>query len=146
MRGENELNTLAYEIRGAGLAVHRAIGPGCFESAYVPCFAHELRKRKLEFQLEAPLTLRYDTIVVPHAYQLDCLVEGCIVIECKALETLAAVHNRQLQTYLRLSGCPLGFILNFGADRFLKGVVRQVNNFPVGTAPYSERNENVATT
>jgi GxxExxY protein len=138
MRSEEELNRIAYEIRGAGLAVHRAIGPGCFESAYVPCLAHELRKRGLECELEVPLTLRYESLMIPYAYKADCIVCGCVLLECKAIEALAAIHKRQMQTYLRLSGCPLGLILNFGALRFFEGVVRQVNNFPSGTAPYAK--------
>ena len=138
MPSEEELNRIAYEIRGAGLAIHRALGPGCFESAYVPCLAHELGKRHLEFKMKVPLTLRYETVVVPRAYEADCIVCGCVLVECKAVEALVPIHSRQIQTYLRLSGCPLGLILNFGALRFLEGVVRQVNNFPRGTAPYSE--------
>ena len=87
--------------------------------------------------MKVPLTLRYDDVVVEGAYQADFIVEGCVIVEIKALEGLAAVHSRQLQTYLRLTGCPLGLILNFGAARLLDGIKRQVNNFPVGTPPYA---------
>lgn len=64
-------------------------------------------------------------------------MEGSVVIELKALERLAAIHTRQLQTYLRLSGCPLGLLINFGALRVLDDVVREVNNFPQGTQPHA---------
>jgi GxxExxY protein len=136
MRTEIELNRIAYEINGSGITVHTRVGPGCFESAYVPCFACELRRRKLEFAMKVPLTLRYDEVVVEGAHQADFIVEGSVIVEIKALERLARVHSRQLQTYMRLTGCPLGLILNFGAARLADGIKRQVNNFPFGTPPY----------
>jgi len=137
LRTENDLNRVAYEIRGAALAIHRALGPGCFESAYVPCLAYELKKRKLDFRQQVILGLRYEEVFVPEAYVADFIVEASVVIEVKALERLAAVHTRQLQTYLRLSGCPLGLLINFGALRVLDDVVREVNNFPHGTQPHA---------
>jgi GxxExxY protein len=137
-RTEAELNRIAYEIRGGGISIHRQLGPGCFESAYVPCLAYELTKRKLEFRTKVPLTLRYEEVVVPGAYEADFIVEGSVIVEVKAIEKLAPVHVRQLQTYLRLSGCPLGLIVNFGALRLTDGVERQVNNFPEGTSPHSD--------
>ena len=137
MSRADELNRIAYEIRGAALAVHVALGPGCFESAYVPCLGYEFRKRQLEFRNRVTLTLRYEEIVVTGAYEADFVVEGRVIVEVKALERLAPVHTRQLQTYLRLSGCPLGLLINFGALRVLDDVVRQVNNFPIGTYPHA---------
>ena len=137
MRTAEELNRIAYEIRGARLAIHKAVGPGCLESAYVPCLAHELRARTLDFARQVPLTLRYADMVIPGAYIADFIVAGSILLEIKALDRIAAVHSRQLQTHLRLSGCPLGFILNFGAARFLDGVERRVNNLPAGTTAHS---------
>ena len=133
VRTDDELNRIAYEIRGAALAVHKALGPGCFESAYTPCLAYEFRKRKLEFLTQVTLALRYEEIYVPDAYIADFMVCRSVIVEVKALERLAPVHTRQLQTYLRLSGCPLGFVINFGAPRILDDIVRQVNNFPHGT-------------
>ena len=137
MPTKDELNDLAYRVRGAGLRVHQKLGPGCFESAYVPCFAYELRQLGIPFRTSVPVTLRYETVVVLRAYELDFLIAGCIVIEVKALERLAPVHSRQLDTYLKLTGCPLGFIFNFGAPNFLGGVVRRVNEFPEGSTPLS---------
>jgi GxxExxY protein len=76
-------------------------------------------------------------VFVPEAYVADFIVGGSIVVEVKAIEHLAPVHARQLQTYLRLSGCPLGQLINFGVLRVLDEVVRQVNNFPKGTQPHA---------
>jgi GxxExxY protein len=69
-----ELNRIAYEIIGGGVNIHRRLGPGCFESAYVPCLAHELTKRALEFRTKVPLTLHYEAVVVPGAYEADFIV------------------------------------------------------------------------
>lgn len=136
MQTEAELNRISYEIIGGGIDIHTALGPGCFESAYDPCVAYELTRRKLRFDRKVKLTLRYGDIIVKGAYEADFIVEGCVVVELKAIERVAPVHVRQLQTYLRLTGCPLGLILNFGALKLVDGVERQVNNFPYGTAPY----------
>jgi iron complex transport system substrate-binding protein len=137
MPSETELNRIAYEIRGCGLRVHQTLGPGCFESAYSPCFAYELKKRGLQFHNQVSLTLAYETVVVPEAYVADYSIEGCVIGELKAVERLAPIHARQMDTYLTITGYPLGLILNFGAMRFFDGVIRRVNNFPFGTPPYS---------
>jgi GxxExxY protein len=133
MRTEVELNRIAGEIIGGGVAVHRAIGPGCFESAYTPCLAHELHKRGLGFAAKVPVTIQYESLIVPRAYEVDFIVEGSIVLELKATSALGRVDARQLLTYLRFTGCPLGLLMNFGADTMLEGIKRIVNNFPDGT-------------
>ncbi|MGH9410279.1 MAG: GxxExxY protein [Vicinamibacterales bacterium] len=138
MRTESELNRVSRQIIGGAIAIHRAFGPGCFESAYARCLAYELAKRQLTFEDNVKLTLRYETIVVTGAYVADFIVEGGIVVELKAIEAVAPIHIRQLQTYLRLTGCPLGLILNFGALTLTDGIARQVNNFPIGTTPYAK--------
>jgi GxxExxY protein len=139
MRSAVELDRIAYAVRGCGLRVHQKLGPGCFESAYAPCFAHELNVSKLEFHAQVPLTIHYEGIVVPNAYLADYTIEGCVIGELKALERLAPIHMRQMDTYLKISGYPLGLLLNFGAARFFDGVVRRVNNLPNGTPPYNDR-------
>ena len=135
MYTEKQLNEIAWEIIGAGLAVHRRIGPGCLESAYSPCFALELTRRKLDFRREVALTLRYDELIIPRAYVVDFIVLGCVVGELKAVATVTNRDRRQVQTYLEISGCPLGYVLNFGAMKFTDGVARVVNNFPEGSKP-----------
>ncbi len=140
MRTEDELNRIAGEIIGGGMAVHRAVGPGCFESAYTPCLAYELHKRGLHFAATVPITIRYEDLIVPRAYEADFIVEGSIVLELKATSALGPVDARQMITYLRFTGCPLGLLMNFGAATLLEGIKRIVNNFPDGTpaAPYAE--------
>ena len=135
VRTAAELNLLSNAIIGAGLAVHRRVGPGCLESAYHPCMALELYRRRLDFRREVALTLRYDELIIPRAYLADFIVEESIVVEIKAVATLTARDARQLQTYLELSECPLGLVLNFGALRLAEGIRRVVNKFPDGTYP-----------
>lgn len=128
------LDKLSFEIRGAAITVHRRVGPGCFEDVYIACLAYEFQKLGLDFQRETPLPLRYDDLVVERAYIPDFIVNGCTVVEVKATAP-APIHAVQLQTYLRISGCPLGLLLRFGVERMTDGILRRVNNFPDGTEP-----------
>lgn len=125
------------------MAVHRAIGPGCFESAYTPCVAYEFRKRGLTFTAKVPITIQYESLIIPRAYEADFVVEDSIVVELKATSALGPVDARQLLTYLRFTGCPLGLLMNFGAAAMRDGIKRIVNNFPDGT-PAAGRGEAAA--
>src|SRR5436190_15323612 len=107
MRTEEDLNRMAGLIIGAAIVVHRTIGPGCFESAYVPCLAYEMRKRSLDYRTKVPIAIQYAEVTVPHAYEADFIVRDDIVVELKATSSLGPLEARQLQTYLRFSGCPL---------------------------------------
>lgn len=133
MATEQQIDRIAYQIIGGGIAIHERFGPGCFESTYSPCLAYEMKKRGLQFEAKVELELRYEELWVPRAYEADFIVEDVIVIEVKALQTIAPVHRRQLKTYLTLTGCPLGLLMNFGDETMKAGVHRVVNNFPEGT-------------
>jgi len=135
MRTEPELNRIASEIIAGAIAVHTRVGPGCFESAYQPCLAYELQQRGLSFETKVPVDIQYATITVPRAYEVDFLVERSVVVELKATSSNTPVDARQLLTYLRFTGCPLGLLLNFGALKLTDGIKRIVNNFPQGTPP-----------
>jgi GxxExxY protein len=130
---EERLNRISEEIIGAAIDVHRRVGPDCLESAYTPCFALELTKRKLDFRREVALPLRYDDIIIPRAYFADYIVEDSVVVELKATSRMLEEYRRQLLTYLKVSGYPLGLLLNFGALTIVGGMKRVVNNFPAGT-------------
>jgi GxxExxY protein len=135
MRTEADLNRITSEIIGGAIAVHTRVGPGCFESAYIPCLAYELQQRGLSFQTKVAVDIQYATITVRRAYEVDFLVEGNVVVELKATSTNTPVDARQLLTYLRFTGCPLGLLVNFGALKLTDGIKRVVNNFPNGTPP-----------
>jgi GxxExxY protein len=145
MRDEARQNEIAHVVIGCSLAVHRRIGPGCFEGAYTPCLAHELAQKGLRFDVDVVMDLVYDRLIVPRAYRIDFIVEDSVVLEIKALEQTGRIHGRQVLTYLRLTGLALGLLLNFGAGTMRDGVERVVNNFPHGTEPIGRRSGNAAT-
>ena len=132
MRAEADLNQLARQIIGAAIDVHRVIGPGCFESAYAECLAYAFRKRGIEYRAKVSIAIQYEELLVPRAYEADFIVRNDIVLELKATSSTGPIDARQLQTYLRFSGCPLGLLLNFGALTLVEGIKRIVNNFPEG--------------
>jgi GxxExxY protein len=135
MATANTIDRISRQIVDAAIRIHRVVGPGCFESAYHPCVAVELQKLALDFKREVALSLSYEGVIVPRAYIADFIVEALIVIEIKAMAAVGRIEQRQLQTYLRMSGCPLGMLLNFGAPTMLEGIKRIVNHFPDGTEP-----------
>ena len=102
------INQLTQEIIGAGIAVHRALGPGLLESAYQKCLSQELALRSIPFQYELPIPLDYRGLRLEAGYRLDLLVADRVVVEVKAIESIAPIHEAQLLTYLRLGGWKVG--------------------------------------
>lgn len=117
---------LTEQIIGAGIEVHRALGPGLLESAYQACLAHELSLRGLAFEREKPLPVVYKGVRLDCGYRLDFLVEARVIVEIKAVETLTTLHEAQLLTYLRLSGCRVGLLMNFHVAVLRDGIKRRV--------------------
>ncbi len=111
-----EHQKLTETIIGYAMKVHSALGPGFLESVYQNALAHELRKAGLRVECERPIEVRYDGVVVGN-FSADMLVEGCILIENKAVQALAPAHEVQLVNYLTATGIDLGLLLNFGADK-----------------------------
>jgi GxxExxY protein len=127
------LNDLSEQIIGAGIEVHRVLGPGLLEAPYEECLCHELEKRGLKFERQKPLALRYDDVVMPCAFRMDIVVEKSIVVEIKSIARWERVHEAQLISYLKLSGLRLGLMLNFNVKNLSReGVMRKVNDFPEG--------------
>ena len=126
------LNESTRRIIVAAIDIHRVLGPGLLESAYAACLCYELRQLGLPFVRQAPLPLKYKNVSLDCAYRADLIVEGLIIIEVKALDLLAPIHARQLLTYLKILGSPVGLILNFGAKTMREGIRRVVNRFPDG--------------
>ena len=118
--------TLTQQIIGAAIEVHRHLGPGLLESAYQTCLAHELTLRGIPFESEVPLPLSYKGSQVECGYRLDLLVDGKVVVELKAVDALLPVHEAQLMTYLRLSGCRVGLLINWHVPVLKDGVKRRV--------------------
>lgn len=117
---------LAREIVDAGLRVHTALGPGLLESSYEHCLAFEIESRGHKIKRQLGLPIIYKTIQLDAAYRIDLLVEDCVIIEVKAVESLNRVHEAQLLSYLKHAGCRLGFLMNFNVPLFKQGLRRMV--------------------
>jgi len=120
------INELTYEVIGAAIEVHRALGPGLLESAYRECLCRELSLRQFEFQREHGLPLHYKGIQFGCGYRLDVLVADLVVVEIKAVDALAPIHEAQLLTYLRLGGWKVGLLINFNVVVLKDGIRRLV--------------------
>ncbi len=121
-----DLEKLASIVVDAGLKVHRALGPGLLESAYEHCLSHELQARGLSVGRQVLLPIMYDGARLDAGYRLDLLVGHEIVVEVKTVDALLPVHQAQLLTYLKLSGCRIGFLMNFHVRLFKHGLRRMV--------------------
>ena len=120
-------NNLTREIVDAAYSVHKRPGPGLLEPVYEAALCHELKERGLGFSRQCSIPVTYMGIEIMDAFRADILVENKVIIELKAAETTLPVHKKQLITYLRLSDCRLGLLLNFGADLIKNGITRLVN-------------------
>ena len=121
---ENEIGTM---IVDAAVAVHRELGSGLLESVYEIVLAHELQQRGLRVNRQVPITIRYKDMIFDAAFRADLVVEEKVIVELKSVENISEVHKKQVQTYLRLKGCKLGFLLNFGEALMKRGITRVVN-------------------
>lgn len=124
------LNHLTEKILGAAIAVHRELGPGLLESAYEACLEFELRDRGLNVERQPQLPVVYRGLKIDAGYRIDLLVDGKVVVEVKAIEALKPIHEAQTITYLKLSGCKVGLLINFNVQLLTKGVKRLVHGFP----------------
>jgi GxxExxY protein len=110
----------------AGLKVHAALGAGLLESAYEHCLAFELHKRGIDVRRQVALPVAYETTKLDAGYRIDLLLGQAVVIEVKSVDSIAPIHQAQLLTYLKLSGCRLGFLMNFNVRLFKQGLRRMV--------------------
>lgn len=124
----HDLETLAAVAVDCGLKLHQGLGPGLLESVYEAVLAESLKRRGLSVERQKPVDIVFDAMVLREGFRADLLVEGRLLIELKSVERIAPVHAKQLLTYLRLMGLPLGLLMNFGAATFREGIKRVVNN------------------
>lgn len=124
-------NEVSAQIIDAAYKIHTTVGPGLLESAYLAMLSYELKKRGLTVQVETPVPLFYEGVLLTDlAYRADLIVEGKVIVELKSVEQLAPVHKKQLLTYLRLTGLHLGLLINFGGRLLKDNIVRIVHNLP----------------
>ncbi len=127
---QRSLNEITRQIIGAAVEVHRALGPGLLESAYEACLAFELAERGLRIERQKALPVVYREVKLDCGYRLDLLVEDRVIVEIKAVDRLAAIHEAQLLSYLKLSDRRLGLLINFNVRLLTDGVRRVVNRLP----------------
>ena len=124
------MNNLTEQIIGAAIDVHKELGPGLLENTYERCLIHELLLRDIKAERQKKQPIVYKGLEIDEGYRIDILVEDEIILELKVVEELNNVHMAQLLTYLKLSGCRLGYLINFNTEVLKNGLRRVVNNFP----------------
>ncbi|MCF8364945.1 MAG: GxxExxY protein [Bacteroidales bacterium] len=121
---ENEISKVVYDC---ALKVHKNLGPGLLESAYEECLFYELSKTGLKVEKQKPLPLIYEDVKLEIGYRIDLMVENKFIIEIKAVDALNDVHLAQILTYLKISDCKLGMLINFNVTLIKKGIKRVIN-------------------
>jgi len=121
---ENELSKI---IVNCCFKIHSTLGPGLLESVYEELLAFELQKSNLAFKRQPGIPVRYEGIQMPLGFKADIIVEDKVIIEIKSVEAIAPVHQKQLLTYLKITGCKLGLLVNFNEALIKDGIQRIVN-------------------
>jgi GxxExxY protein len=121
-----ETEAVAKIVVDAILKVHRTFGPGLLESAYQQCLIRELILRGLKVAFEVVLPIVYEGAEIGTGYRIDMMVEDCIIIENKAVTELLPIHHMQLLTYMRLSKCKIGFLVNWNVKLIKEGIHRKI--------------------
>ncbi len=120
------LNDLTSRIISSSFKIHSRLGPGLLESSYKECLYYELKKNGLFVEKEKALPLLYDEVRMEIGYRADLLVENKVIVEIKAVETFNDIHIAQVLTYMKISGCKLGLLLNFNTVHFRTGIKRLI--------------------
>ncbi len=118
------------QVVDAAYQIHSRLGPGLLESVYEALMIHELVKRGLRVERQVPVPLSYDGVVIDLAFRADLLVADTLIVELKSVDALTTIHRKQLLTYLKVSGKPVGLLINFNASLIRDGIVRLVNQLP----------------
>ncbi|MDP4611101.1 MAG: GxxExxY protein [Opitutales bacterium] len=122
------MSDLSEQILGAAIEVHKQLGPGLLESTYEHCLAHELSLKGIQIVRQKKQPIAYKGLELDEGYRLDLLVKNQIILELKVVDQLNDIHKAQLITYLKLSGCSLGYLLNFNVTKMKDGIKRIVHN------------------
>ncbi len=125
-----EADDLTSLVIGAAIEVHRHLGPGLLESVYLACLTRELQTKRINLEREKALPVFYKGMELGVVFRIDLLVEGKVIVEVKSIERFAPVHRAQLLTYLKLTGCPAGLLINFNVPVLKNGLSRVLNNHP----------------
>lgn len=133
-----DIEAIAKDVVDCEIKVHKALDPGLLESAYQHCHSYELKQRGWDAETEVKLPLVYEDQKIDVGYKIDTLINKLVIVENKVVESLLPVHEAQLLTYMKLSGCKLGFLLNWNVPLMKHGIKRFVLNLS-GETPYPKR-------
>jgi GxxExxY protein len=132
-----DTNELTELVIGAAIEVHRALGPGLLESTYEICLCHELKTREISFERQKPIPIEYKGVHLDCGYRADLIVDGQLLVELKAVDSLLPIHDAQLSSYLKLGGWKCALLINFNVRLLKSGIRRRVLNlsetFPLDT-------------
>ena len=123
---ENEIAIIVFE---SSLKIHKKLGPGLLESAYQECLIYEIQKRGLNTEKQKPLPLIYDDVKLDLGYRIDIMVEQKFIIEVKSITAFDEIHLAQILTYMKLSNCKLGMLINFNVTLIKYGIKRIINGY-----------------
>ena len=122
------INKITETIIGSAIAVHKSLGPGLLESAYEACLAFEMADRGLSVERQKALPVVYRDVKLDCGYRIDLLVEEKVIVELKAIDRLLPIHSAQLLSYLKLSACKVGLLINFNVKILKSGLCRIIND------------------
>jgi GxxExxY protein len=128
-----DIEAIARDVVDCAIKVHKALGPGLLESAYQRCHAYELCQRGWDAETEVKLPIVYGDQRIDAGYRIDTLVNKLVIVENKSVESVLPIHEAQLLTYMKLSGCKIGFLLNWNVTLMKHGIKRFVLNLPEST-------------
>ena len=120
------LNSISDKIIGAAIEVHKELGPGLLESVYEACLYPELKKQGVSVDCQVDLPIIYKGEITNKTYRIDMLVENCVIVELKSVDTINPIHEAQLLTYMKLLNINLGLLINFNVDILKKGIRRRI--------------------
>ncbi|MCA9979294.1 MAG: GxxExxY protein [Anaerolineales bacterium] len=123
---ERRVNQLSYQVIGAAVEVHKALGPGLLESTYEHCLAYELTMRQIPVLRQKQLPVVYKGERIDCGYRLDLLVDDLIIVELKCVDKFLPIHTAQLLTYLKLTDLPVGLLINFNVYNITQTGVKRV--------------------
>jgi len=127
--GQKRINTITEQIIGAAMEVHRILGPGLLESIYEACLVLELGRMSIKVDRQVPVPIIYKGELAGQPLRMDLIIENDVIVEVKAVEKLIPIHQAQLMTYLKLTQCSVGLLINFNSVLIKDGIKRMVLNF-----------------
>ncbi len=130
-----DIDAISGDVVDVAIRIHRALGPGLLESVYETVLAGKLEVMGYRVSRQQAVAITFEDVRFDAAFRIDLLVEDRLLIEIKSIDRLAPVHAKQLLTYLRLTGQPVGLLINFGGETLKEGLRRLVNNHKISAPP-----------